>query len=63
MAPVGCRTLVCLPRAELPVLLADEEVAEETEDTPAGANVNAKLCGKMYAYRRCTTKKERESEL
>lgn len=34
MAPVGCRTLVGLPRTELPVLCADEEVAEETEDTP-----------------------------
>lgn len=34
VAPIGCRTLVDLPRVELPVLLADEEVAEETEDTP-----------------------------
>lgn len=34
MAPIGCRTLVGLPREELPVLCADEEVAEETEDTP-----------------------------
>lgn len=34
MAPVGCRNLVGLPREELPVLCADEEVAEETEDTP-----------------------------
>lgn len=31
---MGCRTLVGLPREELPVLCADEEVAEETEDTP-----------------------------
>lgn len=40
VAPVGCRTLVGLPREELPVLFADEEVAEETEDTPAWV----KLC-------------------
>jgi len=33
VAPVGCRTRIGFP--ELPVLLADEEVAEETEDTPA----------------------------
>lgn len=38
LAPVGCRTLVGFPRAELPVLCADEEVAEETEDTPTWVN-------------------------
>lgn len=35
---MGCRTLVGLPRVELPVLCADEEVADETEDTPKRVN-------------------------
>lgn len=35
---MGCRNLEGLPREELPVLCADEEVAEETEDTPTRAN-------------------------
>lgn len=35
---MGCRTLLGLPRVELPVLCADEEVADETEDTPTRVN-------------------------
>lgn len=34
VAPEGCLTLVGFPRLELPVLLAEDELEEDTEDTP-----------------------------
>ena len=34
VAPEGCLTLVGFPRLELPVLLAEDELVEDTEDTP-----------------------------
>jgi len=47
---VGCRTLVGLPRDELPVLCADEEVAEETEDTPNANEFKFKLCSSLLTH-------------
>lgn len=51
---MGCRTLVGLPRAELPVLCADEEVAEETEDTPTRVRIQrVKLIFMMLQRDKC----------
>lgn len=42
ISPEGCLTLVGLPRLELPVLHAEDELEEDTEDTPAGETVYRK---------------------
>lgn len=34
VAPEGCLTLMGFLRLELPVLLAEDELEEDTEDTP-----------------------------